>query len=43
MDQKDRDDSDLSLGWKELQDTVLTLNLAVAQIEMSMKDRKSVV
>lgn len=27
-----------TLGWKELQETVLTLNLAVAQIEMSMQD-----
>ncbi len=39
MDQLENDTNDLhSLGWKELQDTILTLNLAVAQIEMSMKD-----
>ena len=42
MEQQSDSQSDqlqrLSLGWKELQDTVLTLNLAVAQIEMSMKD-----
>lgn len=38
MDQQNQDSESLSLGWKELQETVLTLNLAVAQIEMSMKD-----
>ncbi len=38
MDQQNSDDVTHSLGWKELQDTVLTLNLAVAQIQMSMKD-----
>ena len=38
MDQQKEDSDDRSLGWKELQDTVLTLNLAVAQIQMSMKD-----
>ena len=38
MEQQENSGNDHSLGWKELQDTVLTLNLAVAQIEMSMKD-----
>lgn len=38
MDQQSNDGAVHSLGWKELQDTVLTLNLAVAQIQMSMKD-----
>lgn len=38
MDQQSIDSDDRSLGWKELQDTVLTLNLAVAQIKMSMND-----
>ncbi len=39
MDQQSGTESEkLSLGWKELQETVLTLNLAVAQIKMSMKD-----
>lgn len=38
MGQQSNDGAVHSLGWKELQDTVLTLNLAVAQIQMSMKD-----
>lgn len=39
MDQQENsDDLAHALGWKELQETVLTLNLAVAQIQMSMKD-----
>ncbi len=38
MDQQNNEKLLASMGWKELQDTVLTLNLAVAQIEMSMKD-----
>ncbi len=38
MDEIEVAEGNRSLGWKELQDTVLTLNLAVAQIQMSMKD-----
>lgn len=29
---------DCQMGWDELRNTVLTLNLSVAQIEMSMRD-----
>jgi hypothetical protein len=36
--QQNSEELNHKLGWKELQDTVLTLNLAVAQIQMSMRD-----
>ncbi len=38
MDNNNDNDIEHSLGWEELRETVLMLNLAVAQIEMSMKD-----